>query len=66
MAKGDIKLVETTIGVNFKDVLGDSFDKETGKKTMDNLIEQHIYEWCRGHNIDRRYVKKLKSVITPL
>jgi hypothetical protein len=64
--KGDEILIETTIGVNLTDTLGDTFDKKTSKKIREEFIEEHIREWSKAHDVERRDVEILKSKIIPL
>lgn len=50
---------ETIIKIEYQDLLGDSFDEDTSEKEMEELIEEHIIDYCKEHKINRSNVKIL-------
>ena len=53
--------IETWFKVEFQDCIGDSFDDATDEKTIKELVEQHLQDWCEEHKIERTCMKILNQ-----
>jgi len=53
--------IETTIRVNFKTQLGDTFDNiKLSKKEIDETVKDHIKEFAIEHNLDLADIEIIK------
>jgi len=45
--------IETEIKVEIRTTLGDNFSDDIPREDLNELVEQHIQEWCNERQIER-------------
>ena len=56
-------MIETEIKVSYKTVLGDMFDSKISKRDLPDIIEKHIQDYCKEHDISIEYIKILRQKV---
>ncbi len=54
--------IETRFKIEFEDYISDNFEDDTPEEEMKALIEEHLRDYCREHNIDREHIRLLSKI----